>query len=185
MWRGGFRFEHSCSRLFRLAVPHWLDHGSVSTSRSSNRTCRSPASGSRTRPHAFVWRATPSAIPEPVVEFIGCPITEAPSLHRNYPASAVLRTSPPPQGARPVPHGLPVGRRSGHALGLPVLRTLSLCTCCRHYPGAASGRIVRSFTQSCQPSPKGLSGRPAHRPFRGLLGVHSRYGLHTRAVTYS
>src|ERR1700719_5227618 len=34
-----------------------------------------------------------------------------------------------------------------------------------------------------QPSPKGLSGRPAHRPFRGLLGVYSRYGLHTRAVT--
>src|SRR6266849_515324 len=54
MWRGGFRFEHICSRLFRLAVPHWSDHGSVSTSRSSNRTCRSPASGSRTRPHAFV-----------------------------------------------------------------------------------------------------------------------------------
>ena len=25
--------------------------------------------------------------------------------------------------------------------------------------------------------------RPAHRPFRGLSGVHSRYGLHTRAVT--
>src|SRR6516162_11097613 len=28
-----------------------------------------------------------------------------------------------------------------------------------------------------------MSGRPVHRPFRGLLGVHSRYGLHTRAVT--
>src|SRR5262249_50681516 len=27
-----------------------------------------------------------------------------------------------------------------HAMGLPVLRTLSLCTCCRHYPGAATGR---------------------------------------------
>ena len=26
-------------------------------------------------------------------------------------------------------------------------------------------------------------GSAAHRPFRGLLGVHSRYGLHTRAVT--
>ena len=37
--------------------------------------------------------------------------------------------------------------------------------------------------QPHQPSPKGLSGRPAHRPFRGLLGVHSRYGLRTRAVT--
>src|SRR6266849_3927227 len=35
MWRGGFRFEHICSRLFRLAVPYWFDHGSVSTSRSS------------------------------------------------------------------------------------------------------------------------------------------------------
>src|SRR5216683_4196550 len=41
------------------------------------------------------------------------------------------------------------------------------------------------FTQPYQPSPKGSSGRPAHCPFRGLLGVHSRYGLHTRAVTNS
>src|SRR5271154_88540 len=31
------------------------------------------------------------------------------SLPRRYPASAVLRTSPPPQGAQPVPRGLPVG----------------------------------------------------------------------------
>ena len=29
-----------------------------------------------------------------------------------------------------------------HALGLPVFRALSLCTCCRHYPGAASGRTA-------------------------------------------
>jgi len=72
-----------------------------------------------------------------------------------------------------------------HAMGLPVLRTLSLCTCCRHYPGAAVGLILCSFTQPYQPSPKGLSGRPAHCPFRGLLSVYSRYGLHTRAVTNS
>src|ERR1700704_4306204 len=39
------------------------------------------------------------------------------------------------------------------------------------------------FTQPYQPSPKWQSGRPAHRPFRGLLGVHFRYGLHTPAVT--
>jgi len=31
-----------------------------------------------------------------------------------------------------------------HALGLPVLRTLSLSTCRRQYPGAAAGRILRS-----------------------------------------
>jgi hypothetical protein len=33
-----------------------------------------------------------------------------------------------------------------HALRLPVLRTLSLCTCCRHYPGAAAGRILAHLT---------------------------------------
>src|SRR5271155_1106167 len=42
---------------------------------------------------------------------------------------------------------------------------------------------VAHFAQSCQLSPIWQSGRPAHCPFRGLLGVHSRYGLHTRAVT--
>ena len=51
-------------------------------------------------------------------------------------------------------------------------------------PGAADGRTRRSkITHPYQPSPIPLSGRPAHRPFRGLLGVHSRCGLHTRAVT--
>src|SRR6516162_876284 len=39
------------------------------------------------------------------------------------------------------------------------------------------------ITHPCQPSPLPLSCRPAHRPFRDLLGVHSRCGLHTRAVT--
>jgi len=71
-----------------------------------------------------------------------------------------------------------------HALGPPVLRTLSLRTCRRHYPGTATGGIASlTPSQSCQPSLIWPSGRPVHRPFRGLLGVHSRYGLHTRAVT--
>ena len=52
-------------------------------------------------------------------------------------------------------------------------------------PAQRLGVFLCSFTQPYQPSPKGLSGRPAHCPFRGLLSVHSRYGLHTRAVTYS
>jgi hypothetical protein len=29
-----------------------------------------------------------------------------------------------------------------HALGLTVLPALSLCTCCRHYPGAATGLVA-------------------------------------------
>ena len=40
--------------------------------------------------------------------------TEVPSLRQRYPASAVLRTSPPPKGARPVPRGPPVGRPRPH-----------------------------------------------------------------------
>ena len=91
----------------------------------------------------------------------------------------------------PMPPGLSLaGVRltiPGHGLGLPVLRTLSLWTCCRHYPGAAAGRRLRSSRPAplYQPSPKEASGRPAHRPFRGLLGVHSRCGLPIRAVTNS
>jgi hypothetical protein len=42
--------------------------------RSSNRTCRSPASGSRTRTH--VSRATPSAVSDHLSELIGFPISK-------------------------------------------------------------------------------------------------------------
>src|SRR4051812_20902942 len=45
------------------------------------------------------------------------------------------------------------------------------------------GVVFARVTQPCQPSPIPLSGRPAHRPFRGLLSVYSRCGLHTRTVT--
>src|ERR1019366_4679198 len=72
-----------------------------------------------------------------------------------------------------------------HALGFPVLRALSLCTCRRHYPGTADERGHRSVLPiriNLPPDP--LPDRPAHQPFRGLLGVHSRCGLHTRAITF-
>jgi len=68
-----------------------------------------------------------------------------------------------------------------HAKGLPVLRALSMCTCCHHYPGAAAGHGLRSDAQPYQPSPERRPGRPAHCPFRGLHGVHLRCGLYTRA----
>src|ERR1700737_4037781 len=56
-------------------------------------------------------------------------------------AQRTLRTSPPPQGAQPALTGLRLVI-ADHALGLPVFRALSLCTCRRHYPGAASERIA-------------------------------------------
>jgi hypothetical protein len=72
-------------------------------------------------------------------------------------------------------------------MGLPVLRTLSLCTCCRHYPGAAAGRTLRSASPSriCLPrkgcrvglrivlfemlAQRSLALRPAHSRCRDTL----------------
>ena len=45
-----------------------------------------------------------------------------------------------------------------HAVGLPVLRALSLCTCCRHYPGAAAGRSLRSCHPTVSAFPGSTSG---------------------------
>jgi hypothetical protein len=42
--------------------------------------------------------------------FVCPPSTEAPSLHRNYPASSVVRASPPSPSAWPFSHELPVGK---------------------------------------------------------------------------
>jgi hypothetical protein len=153
-----------------------------------------PALGQDVTP--LLSRATPSAVSEPSSELIGCPISRSLTTYcvclelRSLPSASVTRLQRYYEPLRhPRAPGLSLaGVRlviPDHALGLPVLPALSLCTCCRHYPGAATGRRLRSSTQAYQPSPKGSSGRPAHRPFRGLLGVHSRCGLHTRAVTSS
>jgi len=42
-----------------------------------------------------------------------------PSLHRSYPASSVLRASPPSQSARPFSHALPVDPRCDHRWDFP------------------------------------------------------------------
>jgi hypothetical protein len=60
--------------------------------------------------------------------FLRPPSTEAPSLPRNYPASSVLRASPPSQSARPVSRELPVDPKPQSPLGLPVLRMVP-CAC--------------------------------------------------------
>src|ERR1700729_1495826 len=112
------------------------------------------------------------------------PDPKAPSLTRRYPASAVLRTSPPP-------HEVPA--HPSRASGRSSLTTPWGFPCCARFPcvrAAATtpvqrlGVVVAHLTQPYQPSPITLSGRPAHCPFRGLLSVHSRCGPHTRAVTY-
>jgi hypothetical protein len=98
-------------------------------------------------------RATPSAVSEHSSEFIGCPISRS---FTTYCVCLELRSLPSPGVTRlqrycePLRHprapGLSLtGFRlviADHALGLPVFRALSLCACCRQYPGVASGRIT-------------------------------------------
>ena len=98
-------------------------------------------------------RATPSAVSEHSAEFIGCPISRSFTTYfvclelRSLPSTGITRLQRYYEPLRhPRAPGLSLaGVRlviSDHALRLPVLRTLSLCTCCRHYPGAATGRAV-------------------------------------------
>ncbi len=205
MWRGSlgvaYPFPPLSSGGASIAPPC-----PVSTSRSSNRTCGFPASGS---PTDVAFRHTLTALPgqlhlKPKLvlesprllleEVIGlrhspdrCPLhkhirSQAPSLHRRYPASRVLRACPPPHAARPVPHGRPVGVPAP-PLGLPaclpsrtrrrqVLRRISLYTCLRHFPG-----LPASLGQA-----GGTAGCSRCCLFPGLLSVHSRFGPHTRRV---
>ena len=82
-----------------------------------------------------------------------CSRTEAPSLHRRYPASPVLQASPPPCAAQPDPRGLSVGAchatgRASRVASVPLFHA-----CCRHYPGGAGRCLRRSLPDPWQPSP--------------------------------
>jgi hypothetical protein len=101
----------------------------------------------------LLLRATPSAVSEHSSEFIGCPISRSFTTYcvclelRSLPSTGITQL---PRYYEPLRHPKApslslTGFRlvvADHALGLPVFRALSLCTCCRHYPGAASGRIA-------------------------------------------
>src|SRR5580704_12559568 len=100
-------------------------------------------------------RVTPSAASEHVSELLGCPISRSLTACcvclelRPLPSTGITRL---PRYCEPLRHPSAPGLSLAgvrliipdHASGLPVLRALSLCTCCRHYPGAAAGCIPRS-----------------------------------------
>src|SRR5215475_4821776 len=111
----------------------------------------------------------PSAVSEHFSELLGCPIS------RSLTTSGVgleLRPLPSPSITRlqryygPLRHPSAPGLSLAgvrliipdHALGFPVLRALSLCTCCRHYPGAAAGCIPRSSHPAVSAFPGSTAG---------------------------
>ena len=109
--------------------------------------------------------------------------TKAPSLHRHYPASSVVRASPPPQTARPVSHELPVDSELPEPpLGFPVLRLLSCVCMLSSLPRQDCWKLFARTLPAASAFPKRETGRLLHCAFRGLLNVYPCYGLHTHRV---
>ena len=77
-----------------------------------------------------------------------------------------------------------------HVVGLPVLRALSLCTCRRHYPGAAIGRRLRSSHPAVSAFPERVVGSACTSSFsrlarrsHALRPAHSRRHLNVTCYT--
>ena len=86
--------------------------------------------------------------------FLRPPSTEAPSLHRSYPGSSVLRASPPSHTARPFSHELPVDPHRDHRWDFPCCAWSPLPACRRQYPGRSDGTCSLVRFHQLRPSPK-------------------------------
>jgi hypothetical protein len=116
--------------------------------------------------------------------------TEAPSLHRSYSASSVLRASPPSQSARPVSHELPVDPQRDHRWTSRVasgplclhavattpagpMETCSLVHSHRHRLPRNSGGSAPASPFS-RPAQRSLTLRPTDLPSRLCDLLHRR-----------
>jgi len=121
----------------------------------------------------------PSVASEHSSELIGCPISRSLATSciclepRPLPSTGITRL---PRYYGPLRHpkapGLSLtGIRlvfPHHAKGLPVLPALPLCTCCRHYPGAATGVLPRSFPPAVSAFPDMAVGSACASTFSRL-----------------
>ena len=81
--------------------------------------------------------------------------TKAPSLRRHYPASSVLRASPPPCRPKLALAGFRLAR-ARHRQGFPCCIHIPARACCRHYPGGDDRPVSFAPTGGTgrwQPSP--------------------------------
>src|SRR5207302_3602257 len=124
-------------------------------------------------------RVTPSAASEHFSELLVCPISRSLTT---FCVCLELRPLPSPSITRlqryygPLRHPSAPGLSLAAvrliipdpALVLPVLRSLSLCTCRRHYPGAAAGRIPRSSHPAVSAFPGRVTGSACTSSFSRL-----------------
>jgi len=96
--------------------------------------------------------------------------TKAPSLHRSYPVSQVVRASPSPHTARPDSHEWLVDPNCNHRWGFPCCYWSTLHVCRRYYPGRSVGTDSLVLPHQRRPSrlhgglaPALIVSRPAQR----------------------
>jgi hypothetical protein len=112
-----------CRCLTNPTMPRFHRTGGVTASGSRKRLtlfCVTPSATSEHKPGAARLIVNPHVL----CCFLRPSLTEVPSLCRSYSASSVVRTSPPPQTARPGSRELPVDPELRSPLGLPVLRLI-------------------------------------------------------------
>jgi hypothetical protein len=172
-----FRRSLSVADPFRLSVPHELRHASVSTPRSSNRTCGFAASGSRRRltPSPGPLPVTPSAtsennagvvrlianLPFVVASCVRLQLRPVPSTGIT-PASSVLRASPQSQSAQPFSHELPVDPYRDHRWDFPCCAWSTLPTCRRPIPGQVGWNLFAHTIPFASAFPETGAGRLLH-----------------------
>ena len=100
--------------------------------------------------------------------------------------SSLLRTHPPPQRARPVPRGIPVGwSRTSHPMGLPVLPRSPYARMLPPIPRWNRWVYVSLTSPAIAAFPAETSGRLPHCPFSGpAQRFTARCSLRARGVTY-
>ena len=193
--------------LERLAVHSRrsaVDCGSVarrSTARPPGTPCRT-AHRSETWVLPSLWHATPSATSEPFRELVG-----SSPIPRSRAASCVVLELRPLRSTgvtrlhryyEPLRHptrpglslaGVRLGSHAATAGASRVASGFLVQTCHRHYPGGTVEPVARASApraRACAPRrrPSLLFWQVGSRidPFRGLLGVHSRYGLPARGI---
>ena len=192
MWRGGCRpnISVAASFVWRCLSGSAMAPFPHPAHRTGHADFPHPALGQDFTP--LLSRATPSAVSEHSSELIGCPISRSFTTYcvclelRSLPSTGITRLQRYYEPLRhPRAPGLSLtGFRlviADHALGLPVFRALSLCTCCRHYPGAAAGRTaslihpaVSAFPERVVGSACALSFSRLARRSLALRPAHSR-----------
>src|SRR5450631_621832 len=105
--------------------------------------------------------------------------SQAPFLHRHYPASTVVRACPPPHTTEPAPHGVLVESHDLSPLGLPVFRRFPLP--CMPTPLPRRNRPMLSLSwRAATAFPTNQTGRLPQFPFRGRAPPAGWSSVHSR-----